>query len=214
MSKIILPRINTPGLAVDIDETLSFTIGHLVNKLQENFGNPENLSVKEIIEKYRYTQNVPYWQHAEAQKWIDKEIHSNELQENLPLIEDADIYLKKINEIIPIVAYITVRPQSVTAGTEIWLKKHKFPLAPIIARPLNVPHTTGNAWKAKILNELYPSVQGIIDDNAKLLEFLGENYKGIIFLYDHHATDSKLNVVPCPNWLKVFEEVKKYSPKK
>lgn len=213
MHQTILPKIKTTGLAVDIDETLSFTIGHLVTKLQENFGNPENLSVKEIIEKYRYTQNVPYWQHAEAQKWIDKEIHSNELQENLPLIEDADVYLRKINEIIPIVAYITVRPQSVTAGTEIWLKKHNFPLAPIIARPPSIKHTAGNAWKAGILQQLYPQILGIIDDNAKLLEFLDQNYKGVIFLYDHHTTDSKLNVMPCPNWLKVFEEVKRYSNK-
>lgn len=205
------PKINISGLAVDIDETLSYTIGHLVLKLQENFGNPENLSVKEIIEKYRYTQNVPYWQHAEAKEWIDKEIHSNELQENLPLIEDANIYLNKINEIIPIAAYITVRPTSVIDGTKIWLEKHHFPIAPIITRPPEVLHTNGNAWKAELLNNLYPQILGIIDDNAKLLEFLGKDYKGVVFLYDHHSYDGKLNVVPCQNWLKVFEEIKSYS---
>jgi hypothetical protein len=207
-------KINISGLAVDIDETLSYTIGHLVSQLQENFGNPENLSVKEIIEKYRYTQNVPYWQHDEAKAWIDKEIHSNELQENLPLIEDANIYLNKINTIIPIAAYITVRPTSVIDGTRNWLKKHNFPEATIITRPMEVPHSDGNKWKARILQELYPQILGIIDDNAKLLEFLDKDYKGVVFLYDHHSYDGKLNVVPCQNWLKVFEEIKKFKHNK
>jgi hypothetical protein len=207
-------KINISGLAVDIDETLSYTIGHLVSQLQENFGNPENLSVKEIIEKYRYTSNVPYWQHDEAKLWIDKEIRSNELQENLPLIEDANIYLNKINEIMPVAAYITVRPEIVSPGTKIWLDKHGFPRAPIICRPMTVPHAEGNKWKAGVLLELYPQILGIIDDNTKLLEFLDKNYKGVVFLYDHHTTDSKLNVVPCPNWLKVFGEIKKFKPNK
>lgn len=208
MNQENLPKIEITGLAVDIDETLSYTIGHLVSKLQENFGNPENLSVKEIIEKYRYTQNVPYWQHAEAKEWIDKEIHSNELQENLPLIEDANIYLNKINKIIPIAAYITVRPTSVLDGTRTWLKKHDFPEATIITRPPHVAHTDGNAWKAQLLHHLYPQILGIIDDNAKLVEFLDKNYKGVVFLYDHHSSDSMLNIIPCPTWLKVFEEIK------
>ncbi len=208
MNKNILPKIEIAGLAVDIDETLSYTIGHLVSKLQENFGNPENLSVKEIIEKYRYTSNVPYWQHDEAKQWIDKEIHSNELQENLPLIEDANIYLNKINEIIPVAAYITVRPTSVIEGTKIWLDKHGFPVAPIICKPMSVPHPEGNKWKAGVLQELYPQILGIIDDNAKLLEFLNKGYEGTIFLYDHHRTDSQLHVIPCPNWPQVFENIK------
>ena len=74
---------------------------------------------------------------------------------------------------------------------------------------MNVAHTDGNKWKAGILQELYPQIIGIIDDNAKLLEFLDKDYKGMVFLYDHHNSDSQLNVVPCTNWLKVFEEIKK-----
>lgn len=208
-----LPKIEKTGLAVDIDETLSWTIGHLVANLQEKFGNPENLSVKEIIEKYRYTSNVPYWQHDEAQQWLDKEVHSNELQENLPLIEDANIYLNKIDDIIPIAAYITVRPEIVLPGTKLWLDKHGFPPAPIIGRPKNILHTDGNKWKAEILQELYPNIVGIIDDNAKLLEFLDKKYQGVVFLYDHHITDSPLQVVPCKNWLTVFEKIKKHFKK-
>lgn len=203
-------KIEKTGLAVDIDETLSWTIGHWVAQLQTNFGNPENLSVKEIIEKYRYTQHVPYWQSAEALQWIDDKIHSNEEQKNLPLIEDADIYLNKINLLIPITAYITVRPESVMSGTKDWLKKHKLPEAPIICRPNDVGHGSGNQWKAGVLKKIYPQVIGIIDDNAKLVKFLEPDYKGVVFLYDHTTIDSSLNIIPCPNWLHVYEEIKKY----
>ena len=198
------------GIAVDIDETLSWTVGYWVEQMQKKFGNPENLSIKEMIEKYRYTQNVPYWQSAESLKWIDEKIHSNELQEELPLIENANIYLNRIAKIIPISAYITVRPETILSGTQKWLDKHSFPKAPIICKPMEIEHKDGNKWKAEMLQKLYPQVLGMIDDNAKLLEYLNKDYQGIIFLYDHTATDSKPNVVPCKNWLAVFEEVKKY----
>lgn len=205
-----LPKIENPGLAVDIDETLSYTIGHLVEHMQTKFGNPENLSIKEIVEKYRYTQNVPYWQSTEALKWIDQKIQSNELQLELPLIENADVYLNKINQIVPIAAYITVRPEKVVKGTRDWLNKHKFPVAPIICRPIEIAHKDGNQWKAELLQKLYPDVLGIIDDNAKLLEFLKTDYPGLIFLYDHTTTDKGPNIIPCPHWTNVYEEVKKY----
>ena len=106
------------GLAVDIDETLSWTIGYWIEEMQHKFGNPENLTVKEMVEKYRYTQNVPYWQNVEALQWVDEKINSNETQENLPLIEGSSAYLNRINQIIPIVAYITIRPERVLEGTK------------------------------------------------------------------------------------------------
>lgn len=205
-------KTNKQGLAVDIDETLSWTIGYWVEQMQNKFGNPENLSVKEMVEKYRYTQNIPYWQTDEALDWMRNSIHSNELQKELPLIEEADIYLNKINEVIPIVAYITVRPQSVLTGTQDWLKKNGFPEAQIICKPIDIEHENGSKWKAEILEKLYPNVLGIIDDNIKLLEFLNTNYSGIIFAYDHASIDNKngINVIPCKNWPNVYEEVKKY----
>ncbi|MFA5107315.1 MAG: hypothetical protein WC497_03235 [Patescibacteria group bacterium] len=208
-----LPKITAPGLAVDIDETLSWTIGYWVERMQEKFGNPENLTVKEIIEKYRYTQNVPYWQSAEAKQWMHDKINSDDLQKELPLIEGSNTYLEKINSIIPIAAYITVRPESVISGTQAWLNKHGFPKAPIICKPLDVDHGDGNRWKADILQKLYPDILGMIDDNALLLDFLDAKYPGVIFLYDHHTIDSALNVIACKNWVEVYGEVRRYFSK-
>ena len=44
-------KINKAGLGVDIDETLSWTVGHWVKEMQKLFGNPEGLSVKELVDK-------------------------------------------------------------------------------------------------------------------------------------------------------------------
>ncbi|MFZ4632289.1 MAG: hypothetical protein ACOYL8_03780 [Patescibacteria group bacterium] len=205
-----LIHIPAQGLAVDIDETLSWTIGYWIEEMQNKFGNPENLTIKEMVEKYRYTQNVPYWQHEEALEWVDEKINSSETQENLPLIEGSSAYINRINQIIPIVAYITVRPEKVIEGTKNWLAKHNFPLAPVICRPNELDHKNGNEWKAKILEELYPKVLGIIDDNAKLLQFVNPNYKGRVFLYDHHDNLGFPYAVACKDWLTVYNEVKKY----
>jgi 5'(3')-deoxyribonucleotidase len=201
---------NKKGLAVDIDETLSWTIGYWITELQRMFGNPENLTVKEMIEKYRYTQNIPYYQKSEILEWIDQKINSNETQESLPLIEGSSAYLKKINKIIPIVSYITIRPERVKEGTKNWLSKHNFPLAPVICRPNELVNSNGHKWKAEVLKKLYPQVLGIIDDNAKLLEFLSPNYQGTVFLYDHHDNLNFPFAIACQNWLDVYQEVKKF----
>jgi len=201
--------LNKRGLAVDIDETLSWTIGFWVEEMQKRFGNPENLTIKEMVEKYRYVQNVPYWQTDEAKQWAHEQTHSNEVQSELPLIEGANGSLKEIEKIIPIAAYITIRPEVTRDGTQRWLDKHNFPQAPLISKPMDIPHEEGSKWKASILTKLYPQVLGLIDDNASILDFLPNDYPGTIFLYDHHVSESKLNVVPCKTWEVVIAEIKK-----
>jgi len=200
-------NITQPGLAVDIDETLSWTIGYWIAEMQKRFGNPENLSIPEMITKYRYVQNVPYWQTEEAATWIHEQIHSNELQTQLPLIEDSHHNLSQIAKIIPIAAYMTIRPEVTRAGTQEWLNTHAFPKAQLICKPTEIAHEDGNKWKAQTLASFYPQILGIIDDNAKLLEFLPTDYQGTIFLYTHTETTSKLNVVPCVNWSDVLTQV-------
>ena len=204
-----LPEIKKEGIAVDIDETLSWTIGFWVKELQKLFGNPENLSVNEIIKKYRYTQNVSYWQNKDALEWMKKHRNSNAIQMKLSVIPNSDLTIKKISNIIPIVAYITTRPQSVIESTKLWLKEKGFPDAPIMCRPNEVSTKEGNKWKAKVLEKLYPKVKGIIDDNADLVNCLSSNYEGYIFLYDNDKIKSELKVIPCKDWQTVYNEVKK-----
>lgn len=205
-----LEEKNIKGIALDIDETLSWTIGYWVEKMQTLFGNPENLSVEELIKKYRYTQNVPYWQTEEAFEWMSEQMNSNNLQKELPLIENADKFVQDLNEIVPVVAYVTVRPDSVASGTREWLKKHKFPEADLISRPRFVTKKDGNAWKSDVLYFLQDSVIGIVDDNIGLVEEMRDDYSGTIYLYSHEKIGFETNfkTVACKSWKDVIANVK------
>lgn len=204
-----LKKAGIKGLALDIDETLSFTIKVVVEKLMEKLGNPEKLTAVEISKKYRHTNNIPYWQSDEATKILEDIIHSSEAQKDLPLIEGADKFVKEINKIIPVLAYITVRPKRVIHGTRFWLKKNNFPEAPIITKPRNIHRRNGNQWKAKVLEYLYPQIVGIVDDNPGLTNFFGKKYKGVVYLYDNVETKRKdINIIPCENWEMVAKKVK------
>ena len=124
------------GIALDIDETLSWTIGHWLQIMQELFGNPEGLTVHEMANKYHLAQNVPYWQGREdVDEWMKHHRASNEVQEILPVIENSKETVLKIIEKIPVVAYLTVRPQCVLSGTQNWLAANGFPAAPIVGKP-------------------------------------------------------------------------------
>jgi hypothetical protein len=203
-----LVKNNIIGLALDIDETLSFTIGYLVEKLIERLDNPENLSVKQIIKKYKHTDRIPYWQNEKALKILEELNNSNKTFVELPIIENADKTVNKLNKIIPILAYITVRPESVLESTKLWLKKHGFPNALIIAKPNIVPRSDGNKWKAGVLEFLYPQVIGIVDDNPDLITNLSSNYKGTVYLYNNtECLKNHIKVIPCKNWNEVAKSI-------
>lgn len=199
------------GIALDIDETLSWTLGHWVKEMQKRFGNPENLSVRDLITKYRYPENVPYWQTQEALDWKEDARNNNELQTQLGLMPGAAEGVAALMKIVPISVYITVRPVTILNGTKVWLKKYGFPTAEIIAKPVTVAHADGNKWKAEKLVGLYPRVQGVVDDNAGLLQFLPNSYKGHVFLYTHTTVpDNPLeNVHVCPDWGSVVQQVER-----
>ncbi len=196
------------GLALDIDDTLSFTWSYWAQSLQEKFGGPKDLSLTEIRTKYQLVQNVPHWQSREAYEWMEMARKSNEIQELLPLIENSNKMVERIDKIIPVVCYLTIRGQSVIPGTEKWLRKHGFPKAPVIAKPDDLPLEEGSIWKAETLRFLYPHVLGIIDDNPALINYLDASYKGTIFLYNNlEIPQTPLKVIQCKNWEDIPEKV-------
>lgn len=198
------------GLALDIDETLSFTIGYMIKKLIDGLGNPENLTIEEIIKKYRHTDNIPYWQGPKAEKILESIRNSNKIQTDLPLIKNSESTVNKINMVIPITAYITVRPKKIIAGTKYWLQKNNFPEATLIVKPDNVLRKDGSMWKAKILEYLYPEVLGIVDDNPDLVKYLSKSYQGTIFLYDNTEILNKdIRVIPCKDWKTVWLNIER-----
>ncbi|MFO0703613.1 MAG: hypothetical protein U0525_02720 [Patescibacteria group bacterium] len=199
----------TRGIALDIDETLSCTLMTWVENMMQIFGNPENLSLEDIIIKYRYLKNVPYWQTKEAVQWLEKTRVSNEAYETLEIMPGAKSGVKRLNMILPIVAYITVRPESVMVGTKNWLKNNGFPETKIICRPESVPHNMGDQWKAETLQKYRSEISGIVDDNFGFVNYLDKNYKGHIFLYNWDSLPSGLKrrrVYACPGWSDVVKK--------
>jgi hypothetical protein len=197
------------GLALDIDDTLSATRESFFEEISKKIDNPEGLTGKELAEKYKHTDNVPYWPNEKIVNFTEIINNMSEFQDNLPLIENANKIVQEINKIIPIVAYITVRSESLNDGTKKWLRKHNFPEATLIARPENVARIMGNEWKAKVLEYLYPQVVGIVDDNPGLTKYFGKKYKGIVYLYDNvEAEREDINVIPCKDWETVVRKIK------
>jgi len=209
-----LQRENLRGLALDIDETLSNSNMHWFKHMFE-FLLPEGKTKEEIIKNYKYVENVPEWNTTEAFEHMDKIIHSNEFNETIPLIENANHIVNKIHQHVPVVAYITARPASVMSGTEKWLKKHGFPEADIIMRPLETKSSKTdlvdrNIWKAKILHDLYPEVLGIVDDNIGLAsELKNIKYKGTLYMYgmENKEFAGEENIIVCPTWQSVLDAI-------
>jgi len=199
----------TKGLALDLDETLSDTALQFFIKLQEKFGNPDKLTPKQALQKYRYASKCPYYQIPPIEQWRFEQVNSSTFQEDLPLIRGADRYVKKIHqEIMPIKMYLTIRPECVIEGTQKWLDKHNFPKAPIITRPDTIQFYEGHKWKAEQLQSLYPEIEGIVDDNASLIHALPKHYQGKIFLFDHDtAPKTNLTVIPCVDWPTVYQKL-------
>ena len=189
-------------LAVDIDETLASTNLFWARHHLQAYGNPEDLTAEGIIKKYGFVKDVPYWQIEEAHLWVEAHIHSNEAKLEIPVIEEAIVVMQDI----PVVCYLTNRPSGTTDGTRKWLRKHGFPDREIIAS------NNGIGWKARRLEEMFPDVTGIIDDNLGLLEYLEPDYKGRLFLYSHSKfKNNNLDVILCPTWADIRREV--YSKK-
>jgi hypothetical protein len=177
-------------LALDIDETLSVTMPYWFDKLLDLYWNPENLTGIQIVEKYWIFQNVPYWRDDyDINQLLYKFREDNNAQTELSIIEWVNYHYKQIHdEIIPILSYITVRPDNISEWTSKWLEKHDFPKAEIIHIPQELEYLFWNIWKACVLDILYPNIVWIVDDNPNLIKMLPSRYSWEIFLFNEYKT--------------------------
>ena len=207
-----IPSGSSPGLVLDIDETLSYTKLHWIRELQRLFGNPENIPAEELARKYKLAQDAPYWkENPEALKWMDVTRSNPEAQLNLPLIEGALEGVRQLQDIVPVYGYLTIRPESVSMATKSWLSDVGFPDLPVISRPDFVNFMEGNKWKACVLHKLFPHVRGIVDDSPSVARNVTASYPGLVFLFDHDRFEddpSRSNVVPSKTWTDVLENVR------
>ncbi len=199
------------GLALDVDDTLGHTNPHWVTHMGEKFGKPKNMDDLMKIVRYHNLESVPHWDTPAGFKHMTRLMNAHWFQFSIPLIKDAHLSVHKINKLVPIVAYITARPDTIYKVTKKWLATHGFPDAPIVLRPdQQASLRLKNEWKADVLEELYPHVSGIIDDNPGIAEHLGAQYKGTFYLYQLHSTPRpRKNLVICNTWRDVVAAVKK-----
>ena len=71
------------GIALDIDDTLAYTDYHYFAAMSR-FANPEKLTRKELIKKYKSFRNVPFWQSKKATRLINKLLRSSDFHEAIP----------------------------------------------------------------------------------------------------------------------------------
>jgi len=179
-----------------------------IEKIAHRFGTHNGMTVKEISSGFRYIRDIPSWQTKKIAIYLKELIHSEELYRNLVTIKNADHIIRKINELIPIICYITTRPNNIIPVTKKWLKKHNFPKAPIISRPDDLELNRRGKWKARVLEYLHPEVHSIIDDDPEILEYLSKDYPGTIYLYNVGKINSRnIKVIPCLTWDDIYREI-------
>ncbi|MBU0660707.1 hypothetical protein KKG22_00840 [Patescibacteria group bacterium] len=205
-----LPKINGKGLALDIDETLSRTGRAWASEFYRTFTNPEGVTEEEYYNKYYANSILPEWFTQEMHAWVEERRCSSEYQKTLPLIEGAIETVKKIQDIVPITAYITARPTSTEQGTKAWLDIHGFPKASLITKPETIHWQDGPKWKAQVLEHLYPSVVGIVDDNPSMLQYLSHEYQGQVFVFDHEEADLHPQAQTCAHWDMVYMQIQRH----
>lgn len=206
---------NLQGLALDIDETLADS-NYYWFKSMYDLKPIDGHTLEDLLKKYKFAEEVPGWDTPEFYTHMDGLLHSEEFNENIPLIENSNHVVNDLNKTLPILAYITARPATVRGATERWLKRHGFPDAELITRSHDTKTTeldlvSRNRWKAEILEKLYPHIKGIIDDNKVLVEELNNiGYEGTLYLYGVETEEFKdyKHVVVCPTWNSMLEKIR------
>ena len=201
-------NLNEIGIACDLDDTVSETLLFWTNRLINKFGKPSHLTTEDIIKKYGYVQYVPFWSGEKVHEYTEKLSKDQNLYKSLKPIKEAKYYLPKVHQIIPISLYLTARPELIKDISKEWINQiDEFPNAYQMHRPESVEFSDSNLWKANILQEMYPTIQGIIDDNTGLLKYLPKDYPGYIFAY----TKEKVNhprAIQTSTWEKIYENIK------
>ena len=201
-----IPR---PGLACDLDESLSDTVVSWMEFSIGVFGNPESLSPRELVSKYKFSFNVPYWKDR-PDYWPTMEplLNCNDFQRKLPLITGAAEAIAKIHSSIGIACYATARPISVENGTRDWICRHGLPAVELLMRPSSVGFKDGDKAKVEAIVKLFPMVSGLIDDKEAVVKLFPSNYRGTIY---HIGADTPvrtdIKVIACKDWATLALEV-------
>jgi len=154
-------------LAVDIDDTLCESAALIMERVHEEFGHPDGLTVEELRETYNQPGLVGGWEDEKIQLKVAEYFNNPDFLVGLPRIEGAVEGLYKLKAIFGLGAYITSRPEALRKPTEDWLKKNDFPPAPVWMRDI---HQKAPNWKVLELDKKVDGRTALIDDTLEAFE--------------------------------------------
>lgn len=141
-------------------------------------------------------------------------IHSKDVVRSIPPVKGASKAVSDIARIRPVVCYVTGRPSTVDGESYEWLQRHDFPRREIVFQPdtevlRQMGFQNGNEWRARVLEFLYPWIEGLLDDNEDLLRYM-TGYTGRVYLFGISGQSENPNIVFCPDWDSVVKAVVKW----
>lgn len=197
------------GLALDIDNTLSYTTSSVFALLEGYPRSAENAahSIDEMIGKYGHSDKVPEWNTPEVRLVTETALRDPAFYRYLDIIDGAQEHAWNLSRLTWLSAYITARPHAVRDASAAWLRDD-FPVLPLITKPNGLTSLDNNAWKASLLSSLYPQVSGIVDDDQGLLEELGPSYPGVVLLFGKETlpSNSPPHAYACKEWRDVYTQ--------
>lgn len=199
------------GIGLDIDDSLADTNVYYFHLIMKKFGHPKTDDPNELIRMHRYVRCVPEWQKPEIEEEVERYIYSDVISCLIPVMDGSQENVAEISGIMPVVCYITGRPYSVRKSSYDWIRNHAFPDSEIIFQPEKkeleeMGFKNGNEWRANLLEFLHPYLEGIVDDNEELINYLND-YQGKIYLSGKGEKSEKRNVIHCSDWKAVLQEV-------
>lgn len=205
---------SVPTLAVDLDETVAWTVGHWIGRLLKEFPIEGSPSVEQLIEQHRFAERVPEWKaNPAALERMQQFRCCPDLHRELPIIPGSVEALRRLESLFSF-EYLTMRNELVLDATKDWLTRHNFPAGEVTVCPSETPLEQKTSWKARVLELRYPDLVGIIEDHPSVVQSLPADYQGTVFFYSHSESPrNDIHVIPCPTWEHVEQNIRRELPR-
>lgn len=184
----ILEQLNQtpPGLAFDIDDTLSLTSDGFYDLLHQNHPAPSELTKEHFRKHYAITGEALHWRSIpQAWQLLVTKVDCPEFHYKLSPFQNAIPCTNKLNYHNLFACYLTARPESMRTYTQRWLDEHNFPQKPLLMRPIDIDFVSKHKeWKTTLLHDLHPYITGLIDNDTRILSHLQQqSYPGHLYLF-------------------------------
>jgi len=191
------------SLLVDIDDTLSETALQVFRRIHSKFGHSQTVS--ELLSTYHQPGNVPEWQSPFILKEIRDLFNDQDFLANLMSVKKSYL-LNNLTDNYPLLGYITSRTTKHLKVTESWLKKNKFPRAPILTRAENIKNQD---WKINYLRKHHLDIHTFIDNDLACFGNRTDLYRGkLVWLNRYDKWDSMVlgvNINMKVDWQEVYD---------